>query len=617
MARAFRDEQKLEATGQTSEGVAAAARVHTHHGERDAHRAFRRFGLTLGVPISELAVAVDEGDPSIIPHLKIVDFFTYLLQKHPKVLFGGTPIGEISQKKCQQFWQRFKLAQPDHKVFEAYPSHEDWKTIIPVCLHGDKGRGMSKLPCFVFSWEASIGLSEDVRQKGPGYRSPGVHGNKLSWSCKKRKRDQCPELDRDEPPGACESCPLHHEHHADPNEVSIPHNGKGHSFLSKFLFAAIPHKVFKDNGAVVPAVLDAMADCMIELFTAGVQYKGQCFRAAVCGIKGDLEFHHEIAAFDRCYATAGTVNNLMMCPQCYAGTDQLPYTDVSDSPAWASTCHASVPWSALPRLSRIPFSSARPAAMYRFDIFHCLKFGILKDLGACLLIELASHGMFDCAGVRESVGLPARLERAHMLFKLWCIAERRNPNIRKFTKGTLHVTKIGFPFLGGKGADAVLCCMFLQFFLRLNLREVQTPDLKRLLKAMEETITGALDFLGVHHSHQVFLKPYCAKFVHVSGMKLLRGYAYLASRAIQEGKRLYSLRPKLHYYHHVLLDLETQIRRRDEWCLNPALFGCESNEDYIGRISRLSRKVSPKSISQRTIDRYLVAVKLLFRKHGL
>ena len=266
-----------------------------------------------------------------------------------------------------------------------------------------------------------------------------------------------------------------------------------------------------------------MADCMIELFTTGVQYKGQCFRAAVCGIKGDLEFHHEIAAFDRCYATAGTVNNLMMCPQCHAGTDQLPYTDVSDSPAWASTCHASVPWSALPRLSRIPFCSARPAAMYRFDIFHCLKFGILKDLGACLLIELASHGMFDCAGVRESVGLPARLERAHMLFKLWCVAERRNPNIRKFTKGTLHVTKIGFPFLGGKGADAVLCCMFLQFFLRLNLPEVQRPDLKRLFKAMEETITGALDFLGVHHSHQVFLKPYCAKFVHVSGMKLFKG----------------------------------------------------------------------------------------------
>ena len=613
IARAFKDEQ---ATGQASAGVDSAAKVHTHHGERDAHRAFRRFGLTLKVATSELSVPAEEGEPSIIPHLKVVDLFACILEHHPKALLGGMPIGESSQKQCQQFWERFKLAQPDHKVFETYPSREDWKTIIPLCLHGDKGRGMSKLPCYVFSWEPCIGVSENVRQKGPGYRSPGVHGNKLSWSCAKRKRDQCPDLD--EPPGACESCPLHHEHRADSKHASIPHNGKGHSFLSKFLFAAIPHKVFKNNDRVVPAVLDALADGMLELFTTGVQQSGLCFRAAVCGIKGDLEFHHEAAVYDRCYATAGTVNNLMMCPQCHAGTDQFPYTDVSDSPAWASTCHASLPWSAVPRLSRIPFSSARPAAFYRFDIFHCLKFGILKDLAACVLIELSGHGMFDSAGGHESKGLPARLERAHMLFKLWCVAEHRTPSIRKFTKGTLHVTKKeGFPFLSGKGSDAVLCCMFLLFFVRLNLPEVQDPDLKRLLKAMEETFAGALDFIGVHHSHQAFLKPYCAKFLHVSGMKLLRGYAYLASRAIQEGKRLYSLRPKLHYYHHVLIELEAQIRRQDAWCLNPALFGCESNEDYIGRISRISRKVSPKATSRRTLDRYLVAVKLMFRKHGL
>ena len=392
-------------------------------------------------------------------HIKIVDFFAYILKRHPRLLFGGHTLGESSQQLCQEFWQRFKLAQPDHKIFERYPSPDDWKTIVPLCLHGDKGRGRSKLPCYVFSWEPCIGLPQDIQQRGPGFRTSGVHGNRLTWSCQKRKRDE--SLDLDEPPSAGKSCPLH-EHH-EPEHPSMPHNGRGHSFLSRFLCAAIPHKVFKANGDVIPAMLEVLAESMIELFETGVEHHGQCFRAALCGIKGDLEFHQEVANYDRSYSTAGFKNNLLMCPQCLAGTDACPYTDVSDSPAWAQTVFASEPWSALPSLSWIPFSSSKPAAAYRWDIFHCLKYGILKDLTACILLELANAGMFDSRdGSMESHARPERLERAHNLFRMWCIAEKRTPSIRKFSEGTLHL-KSTFPCLAGKGADAVLCCMFLSF----------------------------------------------------------------------------------------------------------------------------------------------------------
>ena len=153
-------------------------------------------------------------------------------------------------------------------------------------------------------------------------------------------------------------------------------------------------------------------------------------------------------------------------------------------------------------------------------------------------------------------------------------------------------------------------------FLRLNIPHVQDPVFRKLLKAMLETLSGALNFLGVHHSHDCFVRPYCAAFLHRSGMQLLRGYGFLADMALRSNKRLYSLRPKFHYFHHVLHDLESQLRAKHPWCLNPNMFGCE-NEDFIGRISRISRKVSPKIASSRTIDRYLVGCKLLFRKHGL
>ena len=88
----------------------------------------------------------------------------------------------------------------------------------------------------------------------------------------------------------------------------------------------------------------------------------------------------------------------------------------------------------------------------------------------------------------------------------------------------------------------------------------------------------------------------------------------LADLSIQEGKRLYCLRPKIHFFHHCLYDVDKQLRSNCQWVVNPNLWGCEMNEDYIGRISRMSRRVSPKIATQRTIDRYLVAAKLLFKK---
>ena len=146
LARAFAAELESE----PSAGLAAASRVHLKHGERDCHRVFKRFGLALRIPVSELQVPVEEGFPVRIPHLKILDFFSAMLKRHPKLLFGGLKVGNGSRQLCQQFWERFRLYQPDHEIYATY-SREEWGYIVPLLVHGDKGRGRAKLPCFVFS----------------------------------------------------------------------------------------------------------------------------------------------------------------------------------------------------------------------------------------------------------------------------------------------------------------------------------------------------------------------------------------------------------------------------------------------------------------------------------
>ena len=610
IARAFKDEQRGRLS---SAGAEAASKVHVTHGERDSHKIFRKFGLSLKVPVSELQVE-GEGGPLLIPHLKIRDFAALLIRRHPRLLLGGHRLGEGSQRICMQFWQKFKLHQPCHEIYQAFPSQEEWKRVIPICLHGDKGRGRAKLPFFVFSFEACFGLPKDLREAGPCFKTHAVHGNRLSWSCRKRKRDLCPNLN--EPQEAGDACCM--QDLAANDGQDMLHNGRGHSFLSKFLCAAIPAKTFKNNPAVVPAMLRQMRDCLISLFKDGYVHEGECYRFALAGVKGDLEFHHEVANFTRTYVHAGFKNPKEMCPECLAGGPLHPYTDVRQNPSWSSTLYASEPWVSRPILNEVPFSRQKPAALYRRDPFHTLKFGFLKDLGASVLVELSWLGIFDTDDASESHALPCRLQRAWSYFKLWTIAEKKHPTIRTFSLGTLHRTKASnFPFLGGKGADSVMVLMFLEFFIDLKAAQVQDQDVSRKMDAMLETIKGALHFVGIHHTHRLFLDPYCADLLWQSGARLLRGYALLANDSIQMQRRLYSLRPKVHYFHHILYDLQLQLAAGHSSILNPIIFGCEGNEDFIGRVSRLSRKVSPRLASRRTIDRYLLACKLLYRKHGV
>ena len=135
---------------------------------------------------------------------------------------------------------------------------------------------------------------------------------------------------------------------------------------------------------------------------------------------------------------------------------------------------------------------------------------------------------------------------------------------------------------------------------------------------MRETLFGALSYTGVYHSHGLFLELPCARFLLTSGYRLLRGYAYLANRCLRESRKLFALRPKLHYFHHTLWDLQLQIDAGHAHILNySGLFNCEANEDFIGRCSRISRRVSPRLAALRTVQRYLVACKLIYRRAGL
>lgn len=114
--------------------------------------------------------------------------------------------------------------------------------------------------------------------------------------------------------------------------------------------------------------------------------------------------------------------------------------------------------------------------------------------------------------------------------------------------------------------------------------------------------------LGALYREGVFIKSTKAHDIACQGLTFLKEYGALARLCFDKGQKRFPLVPKAHYLHHQFLELLTQSNRAD-WALSPLIFAVQMQEDFIGKPSRLARRVSSKTTSLRVIQRTFLAVR--------
>jgi hypothetical protein len=72
------------------------------------------------------------------------------------------------------------------------------------------------------------------------------------------------------------------------------------------------------------------------------------------------------------------------------------------------------------------------------------------------------------------------------------------------------------------------------------------------------------------------------------------------------GRPLFPFMPNLHRLHEVFFLMVDQVKLAG-FCISPLIWMCQMEEDYIGKPSRISRRVSCRRACQRTIQRSLLA----------
>ena len=148
------------------------------------------------------------------------------------------------------------------------------------------------------------------------------------------------------------------------------------------------------------------------------------------------------------------------------------------------------------------------------------------------------------------------------------------------------------------------------------LFDLKGPDHRTTIETIHETAVRGREFLNIMYSHGLWLPRHCAAAMHQSLHCFLAGYNRLAFLSMYKHSFTgFGMKSKFHMLAHTKIDLQVALRSGTRYIINPLCFCCETNEDVVGRVSRLSRRVSPKLPSQRTLQLYLIKCKAVYGRY--
>ena len=479
--------------------------------------------------------------------------------------------GELVLK---DFWEHFEALHPTHPVVLDFQSgFQNPTEVVPVLLHGDGGRHFRKSEIMVVQFQSLIGSGTR--------KSPKVG--------EKRKLDEAGDI-----------CA------ADVNML-------GHSFATRFLIGTMLKQFYKDSVEPLLQFFKHISSFFAELYTTGISFRGVQLKFALLGCKGDLPFLSKVAGMERNFLrtrkkkTKNAAKDLAgICWLCSAGKDcgghKILFEDFSREAEWMSTQGIANerPWKTEPSiLADVVHDRLQQPSFFKLDVFHILQAGILKDFTAsCLTMVLPFMGQ----GSQDR-----NLEELNCVLARFLKQSRLVLHCRQLSLALLGADSLKKAPVGGwsKGHDSVVMMLFIPFLLEAISLDVETAKPWTYVYAGTCAMNRCMAIL---HREPVWMDPSRAMEAGQNGYCFLQAYSKLARYALDaEGRLLFNLVPKLHYWHHVvevLVSTSTSGHRP----LNPLTHSTFQCEDFIGRISRISRRVKPTHVHRNVLRRYAAAL---------
>ena len=419
------------ATSGRSDMIVEIANLDEKKGESRIHELLSTNQLALPIPVRPIV-----GKPHVegFPRLRPLDFLTYMADSgHLNKLLGGRTI-DSCQDLLREFWSNYQNLHPDFELYHLQDLELDYGDCIPIMCHIDGGRGYKKSEFMIFSFSSVIGLGCGKKnQKDPNVRS---------FKKAKNGAFQVPLL--------------------------------GHSYLSHYLYAAMPASFHKHSEEAFQEVLEAFAEDLRACFDEGIAFRGRVLRLVLLGLKGDLKMQARAGKLQRWYATLRkkpfdpnmrNQTSGRCCWLCPAGDVQTPFEEISSkTPAWwrAMATFREPPWEAGCPGGMLPASLSYrdcPAKFYLPDLFHIYLAGVGQDFAASCLVYMLPH-MFSAP---DSNSVDSQLEHLNAAFKLWRKMFKVSVNLASFNRDRLTFPDSKKTFPTGTWSKAADTSRIIQF----------------------------------------------------------------------------------------------------------------------------------------------------------
>ena len=533
------------------------------------------------------------GDVIPMSYVSPIDLMTVLLQKRLDILVGGLESEQQISEHLVSFWKAFRLSHSDHVAFEEHINN--FEHLIPLCWHGDEGRGKRRGNTVCVSVESPIGLETVLQQRKR--KQPGDDVCK----CK------C------DPPDFFKQKYNQVNKQLTQKELSLLGNQwtnmKCHSFLQHWALFIIPSWVHHEYPQVLIDLLEVIAKDFRRLFFEGVTVRNKNWCFAIVAAKGDLKWYCKIA-LERSFQNQGRVRDLACCHECQAGEPNLTWEDMSEQPVWAPSRYTQRPWSQNPPMSWVPFCRAAPEKQYKRDPFHLTKVGIFRDMVGSGICWLCAKGYYG-----EQGGFSEKLAACHSVFKLYCLTTGQTAALRSFTRALFMFPRFSaYPWANTKGSDTMILMRFISVQCTGFLNTPLDQGHVEILQLMQKTCQAGTMFFSKLNGHGLWMSRCCGMDAHLHLTRFIAGYATLAGRVLNDQISAWGMKPKLHLLKHAQLEFHEWLLAGLEILPNYNIHNCEQNEDFIGRVCRLSRRLDSRRIGERVLHSCLVKSYLLYKK---
>lgn len=534
------------------------------HSERDVQRVVAKQGTKLDIPISRLQLGNQE-----IPWLNPRDWMEWLVRKGLWPTFGGAEPNQydVSDAVWATFWDQYEKVCPDFELF----SHTwiDKSKCAAFMVHGDEGRSLKRQGILVTSLQSCLGKGFDskrLRRRGPG-------GN---WQHKV--------------------------------------NFIGHSYTHRYFTSVIPKVLYEGDQTVFHGAMEELALALKSLYWDGFvdPATGCTYRIAIIAVKGDAPYLAKNGKFFRSYNTAvkrGDARTLPkgVCHRCLAGTVGFPCEELGTvNPRWFQTRGVKLPWVTVPPLVKhLIHNVVDPSTFYQTDVWHIVHLGFGRSwIASCVSLLLE---------VIPAANLDSKWKFLTVDYKAFCKANRRQTHVSAITPYLMsYQDRTGTMGQWHKGSLTATLMVWLEQFIAK-----MPTDSRNLLPTCREATLCLNALFDCLYRADAFLTVEQSNLVTRNGLRFLSIYQAMAVKQFQAGRPYnFPLYPKLHSFHEILLTTRSDTLRSGT-AASPLLYGCQIDEDVVGRTSRLSRRVSARLTMQRTLERYLVSAHGAFANSGM